>query len=143
MLEAIKTLIRSQKSCVLATAVDNRPYCSLMGYVAEEDCRHIYLLTRRDSRKYRNLVQNPSCSLLIDSRSRQEDRALAQALTIEGACTMVDDKSRAAAITARFNRTHPHLKGFCEDPDAVLLDVAVDCFLLLDGPHAAHFEAVR
>ncbi|MBS3808597.1 MAG: pyridoxamine 5'-phosphate oxidase family protein [Desulfobacterales bacterium] len=80
MRDDIKTLIRNKQHCVLATAVDGLPYCSLMAYATEKDCTRFIMVTYRQTRKFQNISRNPQGSLLIDSR--ETDRP--QALTIEG-----------------------------------------------------------
>ena len=64
----IRELIQSGKTCVLATVSEGQPHCSLMSYAADENGREIYMATLRNTKKYKNLVVNPSVSLLIDSR---------------------------------------------------------------------------
>ena len=59
MFEIVKNLILSKDVCVLATINKDRPHCSLMAYVAEEDCRRVYMATRSDTRKWSNLQDNP------------------------------------------------------------------------------------
>ena len=86
MLEEMKALVRQNDICVLATASQNQPHCSLMAYTTDDECREIYMVTKKLTRKYRNLMENPSVSLLIDTRSEDpgSDRLKAKALTVEG-----------------------------------------------------------
>ena len=82
MLETMKEVMRSQDMCVLATVSGDKPHCSLMAYVTDEDCRTIYMITHRHTAKYRNLTANPCLSLLIDTRliDTGENRQKAKAL---------------------------------------------------------------
>ena len=59
MQDTIRSLLLERNIWVLATAEGNRPHCSLMAYIADDDCRTIYLATHRNTQKYRNLVRNP------------------------------------------------------------------------------------
>ena len=68
MLEKMKNIMRSQDICVLATVSEDKPHCSLMAYLTDDDCRTIYMITHKHTTKYRNLTANPSLSLLIDTR---------------------------------------------------------------------------
>lgn len=68
MLEGMKKLLKSKDTCVLATASGNEPHCSLMSYAVNDDCREIYMMTFRSTRKYENLLSNPVVSLLVDTR---------------------------------------------------------------------------
>jgi nitroimidazol reductase NimA-like FMN-containing flavoprotein (pyridoxamine 5'-phosphate oxidase superfamily) len=142
MLETMKALIREKDLCVLATAIDNRPHCSLMAYAADDQCREIYMVTRRDSTKYRNLMGNPMVSLLIDTREEDlpERRSRARALTVSGRFRPVEDADKREAVRERLLERHPHLHEFAHHPDAELLCVRLESFLLLDGIADAHFE---
>ena len=68
MIKKMKRLVRNKDVCVLATVTKNVPHCSLMSYVADRDCREIYMMTKRGTKKYRNLSANRTVSLLIDTR---------------------------------------------------------------------------
>ena len=68
MLQEMKALAREKNSCVLATIVDRKPYCSLMAYVTNQACTEIYMVTHRQTQKFKNLVADPAVSLLIDTR---------------------------------------------------------------------------
>jgi len=72
----MKSLVLSKDSCVLATSARDKPYCSLMVYTADDQCREIYMVTYRKGTKYANLKENPNVSLLIDTREEHqgEDR---------------------------------------------------------------------
>ena len=56
MLQEMKKLAREKNSCVLATILDTKPYCSLMAYVTNNACTEIYMVTRKSSQKFRNLL---------------------------------------------------------------------------------------
>lgn len=60
MLERMKQLVREKDICVLATVSGSKPHCSLMAYVTDEDCREIYMVSRRQTGKYRNLKKSGS-----------------------------------------------------------------------------------
>ena len=68
MLSTMKNLAKEKDMCVLATASGGAPHCSLMAYVTDEDCSEIYMATQRNTQKYKNVLENPFVSLLIDTR---------------------------------------------------------------------------
>jgi nitroimidazol reductase NimA-like FMN-containing flavoprotein (pyridoxamine 5'-phosphate oxidase superfamily) len=140
MIERIKTLIRENNMCVLATCLDNKPHCSLMGYLADEKAETIYMVTRGETHKYRNMLQNPLVSLLIDTRREQgpESSAQVQALTIAGTCEPLHAESEKRTILERLLSQHPHLKELADHPDAAIIAVKLHSFLLLDGALTAH-----
>jgi len=115
-----------------------------MSYVADEEGREIYLLTRKNTKKYRNLKENPSVSLLIDSRdmdpAHRGDRP--QALTVSGTVQRATDERRKAEILRRLLARHPHLERLAVQPDAEVVVVRVKAFQLLDGITDAYYESV-
>jgi nitroimidazol reductase NimA-like FMN-containing flavoprotein (pyridoxamine 5'-phosphate oxidase superfamily) len=144
MLEKMKAMVKEKDICVLATVSAGHPHCSLMAYVTDEDCREIYMVTYRKSRKYENLIKNPSVSLLIDTREdhRGSRRPEAKALTVSGTFQKIDDEAKRARIRSGLMERHPHLKELMNHPDAEIMSIRIDSFLLLNGLTDAHFEAV-
>jgi nitroimidazol reductase NimA-like FMN-containing flavoprotein (pyridoxamine 5'-phosphate oxidase superfamily) len=144
MLEKMKALVKEKDICVLATVSAGNPHCSLMAYVTDEDCREIYMVSYRQSRKYENLIKNPSVSLLIDTREdhRGSRRPEAKALTVSGTFQKIDEEAKRARIRSRLMGRHPHLKEFMNHPDAEIMCIRINSFLLLNGLTEAHFEAV-
>lgn len=141
MLERMQKLTCENNICVLATARDNKPHCSLMAYVTDDHCREIYMVTSKTSTKYRNLKANQRVSLLIDNRGI-DTRDKTQALTITGRFEpIVNEQSRQVARSLLIG-SHPHLKDLLTDPDAAILRVKIQSFLLLDGPRNAHYETL-
>jgi nitroimidazol reductase NimA-like FMN-containing flavoprotein (pyridoxamine 5'-phosphate oxidase superfamily) len=144
MLEKMKELIRSQDICVLATACDNKPHCSLMAYVADEASREIYMVTHRNTAKFRNATKNPSVSLLIDTRSEDEGerRQRARALTVTGLFERIESAERREAIRARLLDRHAHLREFIAHPEAEVFAVKIHALQLLDGITDSYYETV-
>jgi nitroimidazol reductase NimA-like FMN-containing flavoprotein (pyridoxamine 5'-phosphate oxidase superfamily) len=99
------------------------------------------MVTHRGTKKYKNLMQNPAVSLLIDTREEVE-RTQAQALTVEGVFQKIQDEDKQTLIRSRLLAVHPHLQDFVDHPDAELLCIKVESFLLLTGLYEAHFEAL-
>jgi nitroimidazol reductase NimA-like FMN-containing flavoprotein (pyridoxamine 5'-phosphate oxidase superfamily) len=141
MIEKIKDLIKRKDMCVLATAFDNKPHCSLMAYVTDDDCGAIYMVTGRETTKYRNISANPQVSLLIDTREEHpgDSRPKAQALTVSGVFEPLEDEERRQGIRTRLLERHPHLWELLEKSDAEILCIKVQSFLLLDGLSDAHY----
>jgi len=144
MLERMKTLAREKDICVLATVSGGNPHCSLMAYVTDDDCREIYMVTHKETKKYKNLLENPSVSFLIDTREEHTGsrRPRAKALTVTGLFQKMEGEAKKKRARARLLERHPHLAGFIDQADAELLCIKVTSFLLLNGLTDAHFEAV-
>jgi nitroimidazol reductase NimA-like FMN-containing flavoprotein (pyridoxamine 5'-phosphate oxidase superfamily) len=143
-LEKMKAMVSDQDICVLATTSEGKPHCSLMAYVPDESCREIYMVTHRNTRKYRNLCENPALSLLIDTRESRADRnrTEAKALTVSGIFEELEERERLRRIRTELLGRHPHLDNFMSHHDAVILCIRVSSFLLLDGLMDAHFETL-
>lgn len=142
MLKEMKALARQKNICVLATVAGDRPYCSLMAYVTDENCEEIYMVTLRNTQKYKNLTQNPAVSLLIDTRENSP-RSEAQALTVEGVCAEIQSEEKRKKVRAKLLAVHPPLADFIHHPEAEILCIQIDSFLLLNGLQDAHFESIK
>lgn len=144
MLKEMKALAKQQNICVLATVSGGKPHCSLMAYAIDDDCREIYMVTHRETSKYRNLTENPSVSLLIDTRGERAGSpgSAAKALTVSGLFQRIDKQDKREFARARLLEKHPHLKGFIDHPDAELLCIRVVSFLLLTGLTDSHYHIV-
>ena len=142
MLEKMRELLKELDMCVLATAHEDRPHCSLMAYVTDSEGSRIYMITQRKTKKYRYLLENPHVSLLVDTRCAWglPDRGKVQALTVYGMFEPVADPDAGEAALRRIVERHPHLKQVAEQPDAELFSIRVESFLLLDGVSSACFE---
>ncbi len=143
MLPKMKKLLKEKDICVLATASGNRPHCSLMAYVADEEGREIYMATLRDTKKFRNLTENPAVSLLIDTREEDSGsrRSQARALTVNGVFQRVE-RERQAPIRARILERHPHLQDLFARGEAEVFVVRVESFQLLEGTTDSYFVRV-
>ena len=143
MLEKMKALVREKDVCVLSTvSQDATPHCSLMAYVADEECSEIYMATHSSTMKYKNLLNNPAVSLLIDSRE-VTPRQQAQALTVNGVFQPIEDEHKRDWAEARLLIQHPHFKDFIENPDTALICIKLQSFLLLDGLTDSHFVNLK
>ena len=144
MIELMKKLAKEKDLCVLATVSGEKPHCSLMAYTTDEDCSEIYMATHRSTKKFKNLVENPSVSLLIDTREEHKGshRPEAKAMTVSGAFERLKDNQKKAWARAKLLSRHPHLKEFLDHPDAEVFGIKVRSFLLLDGLTDAHFEEI-
>jgi nitroimidazol reductase NimA-like FMN-containing flavoprotein (pyridoxamine 5'-phosphate oxidase superfamily) len=145
MLEKMKEMVRFQKMCVLATVSGGQPHCSLMSYAVDDDCREIYLLTFKNTKKYKNMNNNPAVSLLIDTREEDhgEMRRHAKALTANGVFVEVTDPARRDMIKARLLARHPQLHILAENPDAEYFAVRIKSLQLLEGVSEASFATLE
>jgi nitroimidazol reductase NimA-like FMN-containing flavoprotein (pyridoxamine 5'-phosphate oxidase superfamily) len=142
MLDKMKGLIREKDICVLSTVSGNKPHCSLMAYTTDSECRKFYMVTSRETRKYRNLTDNPNVSLLIDTReeNRGPHRNQASALTVSGQIEEIRDLKKQREISHLLLERHPHLEELFNRDDTAILCVKPDSFLLLRGVSEAYYE---
>jgi nitroimidazol reductase NimA-like FMN-containing flavoprotein (pyridoxamine 5'-phosphate oxidase superfamily) len=143
-LEAIKYLIRDNSLCVLATASADRPHCSLMAYVVNEECTEFCMATPRDSKKYRNLVANAQVSLLIDNRDRHGPTTTPEtkALTVGGVFRPLSDGPELDPARSRLLARHPEMAAFFHHADTVVFSVKVESYQLLEGIAESSFITV-
>jgi nitroimidazol reductase NimA-like FMN-containing flavoprotein (pyridoxamine 5'-phosphate oxidase superfamily) len=143
MLETMKALVRGKDMCVLATSANNKPHCSLMAYVTNEQCDEIYMVTDKLTRKYSNLKENPAACVLIDTRDDDTGlgRLRAKALTVTG-CFQEIDQEKKDVVQKELLRKHPHLSELIFLPGATVLSLKVESFLLLEGVTKSYFETL-
>lgn len=139
MLESIQEIIRTNNLAVLATCAENQPHCSLMAYIFHEEQGLIYMMTQKDSRKFRNISANPRVSLIVDTRhDNLEKRTSIKALTINGTCRPVEQTGQNG-LKDLLLKKHPQLKALADHQDALVIEISAESFLLLDGVNNAFF----
>ena len=144
MLQKMKAFLKERDLCVLATCAGGKPHCSLMAYMTDETVETVFMATLRDTQKFKNLSDNPQVSFLVDDRgSEGRTRAETQALTVSGTFEPMEDPVERGAVLARMADKHPHLDGLLKHPEAEVLRIRLESFLLLRGALDAHFEKVR
>lgn len=131
-------LLRSNNILVLATQSDTGPYTSLMAYACSENGREIYMLSSRNSQKWKNLQTYPKVSLLVDDRDGKLDkkRQKIKALSVSGSFSQVTESEKdpiLELIAAQSPFTSSNFSG----PDYSVIKIKVESFLLLDGPKNA------
>ena len=144
MIEKMRDLIKTQLVCVLATVSGEQPHCSLMSYAVDAECREMFMVTFRNTKKYRNLINNPSVSLLIDSRDEERGAKSHQtrALTVNGMFEEVKNREKREVIRTRLLERHPHLQALADDPNAEFFTVRIKSMQLLEGPVESSFMTV-
>jgi nitroimidazol reductase NimA-like FMN-containing flavoprotein (pyridoxamine 5'-phosphate oxidase superfamily) len=142
MLEEMKALVKQKDMCVLATVSGGNPHCSLMAYATNDDCREVYMVTQKGTKKYKNLIENPLVSLLIDTREEQHASGplQAKALTIAGLFQEINDEGNKRLARVRLLERHPNLAEFIDQADTELLCIKATSFLLLKGLKEDYFD---
>lgn len=77
-------LLINEKLCIMATCWEDKPYLSLMNFTYLEVENKVVLSTRRNSKKYDNILKNKHISLLVfSSIDGVSATLLGTALTLE------------------------------------------------------------
>lgn len=126
-MQIIDDLILSKDICVLATSDGIEPHASLMHFLVDHAAMKFYFLSRKDSRKNKNIKKCPHVSLLIDRRDE------AMALTIQGVYSPIRKTQTIDAIIKLFLKKHPHMKTFADHPDTELIRIQARSAQLLQG----------
>jgi general stress protein 26 len=144
MLEKMKNIVKGNDLCVLATVSEGKPHCSLMSYISDEEGHEIYLISHKQTKKYTNLMENPTVGLLIDTREEEKGqrRIHIKALTVSGEFQTIKDPGKRKLIRSKFLKRHPHLADFLNDPGAEIFSIRIKSFQLLDGVKNAFFETI-
>ncbi len=142
MIERMKALVREKGFCVMATVSGEEPHCSLMSYAVDDDCRDVYMITDRQTKKYRNLTGNGTVSLLVDSREEDRGTGEIQALTMSGEFRKIESADESKAALARLLKRHPRLKPLADMPGVEVFAIRIRSFQLLEGISDSYFAAV-
>src|SRR5512137_1024930 len=93
--DEMKNLLKAGNMCVLCTCAEGKPHCSLMAYVTDDSVTKVFMVTLKETQKYRNFLQNPQASLLVDTRNEPQTagRGGIRALTVSGTFQVIGDES--------------------------------------------------
>lgn len=129
----VRKLCASQKLAVLCTQSGNQPYASLMAFFVSLDLKRLYLMTPKDTRKFKNLAANPRVAVLVTSSENQpSDFQQAMAATVIGSAAEIRGPNRQRLID-RYIEKHPHLVDFATSPSSALVEVAVETYVLVEN----------
>jgi nitroimidazol reductase NimA-like FMN-containing flavoprotein (pyridoxamine 5'-phosphate oxidase superfamily) len=129
-------ILKETDLCVLCTSRDDVPDASLMLYTTDDACTGLYMVTRENTEKYRNIVKNPSVSVLVDTRGAAADASWTKAMTISGEARVVNDPAMSREWIARLTARHPQVSGLARDAGARVIEVRMTRILFLDSADA-------
>ena len=128
----LKDLFRAQLFASLATLQGGKPYNNLIAYCVTDDLKSMLFITRRDTRKYTNLVSNNNVSVLIDSRSNQgSDLRNAMAVTAIGSAEELSDSRKRQEMLDLYLIKHHDLEKFAHSPESALFIVMVRQYIIV------------
>lgn len=121
----LQRVIAPQRFAVLATQENEQPYINLVAFAASDDLELILFATDRNTRKYRNILQNEKVALLIDSRhNNASDFTDAFAITALGLAGEIPQNSGDKLITKYLN-IHPSLSEFISRSETTIIRINV------------------
>lgn len=127
--ERVTVLLKSQPLAVLATTDGGLPHASLVAFTSAPDLSRLFFLTKRKTRKFNNISNNPAVALLIDDRKNQgEDFTGALSVTALGAASEVIPAERKILLPAMLIR-HPELEDFAADPQTAFMVARITRYL--------------
>ncbi|MEN6620249.1 MAG: pyridoxamine 5'-phosphate oxidase family protein [Smithella sp.] len=137
-LEEMLVPFNALRFAVLATVEEGKPYTSIIAFALTPDCRTLIFTTSSATRKYRNIINQPAVSILLDNRSQNaDDINSAQAVTLLGTAKKVRTTARKAEYSEIFVNRHPELADFINDSKTALIAVTIE-----QAVHVIHFKNV-
>ena len=132
--QEIKKLLENQRLGVLSTISDNKPYPNLVAFVAPEDLKYIIFATLKDTQKYKNIINNPEISILIDNR---ENKSLnfneILIVTAFGKAEIMENDD----FKKIYLEKHPYLSDFLKTSGCSLIKMEVEKYQFI-----SHFQDV-
>ena len=133
MKEFVENALQAVRFAVLSTESDGQPHASLIAITPAGGCRHLIFATYRDTRKYRNLVDNSRVAVFIDGRDvAASSPREGFVLTALGRAEEIMNAEHGAALRAHLER-HPDLKSFLQSADCALFRVTVGAYQVVRG----------
>jgi len=122
--ELLREILSTQYFAVLNTIGQGLPHSNLVSFAATEDLRSLVFVTSRNTRKYRNIQDNHSISLLIDNRTNRPSDT-SQAIAIAAIGTAREETDNRSLLREIFLARHPQLSHFVEAPDRAIMVVTI------------------
>ena len=134
MKESIKVklikLLKTQRFAVIATQGEGELYTNLVAFLVEENLKHIYFPTLKNTKKYKNLSSNLKISLLVDNRvNKPKDIKKAITVTAVGKSYETQD----IEVIKKFLLKHPYLKDFVNSKDCTMIKIKVEKYIIVDN----------
>jgi len=115
--KAIRELLLQQKLATLATCKTKQPYVTLVAFAATHDLKKLIFATKKQTKKYSDLMTNKKVSILIDNRTN-----------------LTSDFNRGMAL---YTKKHPNLEEFAKSSDCSLFKVEIHTYRIV-----RHFQHV-
>jgi uncharacterized pyridoxamine 5'-phosphate oxidase family protein len=127
--QLLEKVLNTQYFAVLNTLGEGLPYSNLVSFAVTENLRALVFVTKRNTRKYRNIQENKNISLLIDNRTNQPSD-VSQAIAITAIGTAGEEIENKSSLQAIFLARHPQLKQFVDDPNNAIMLMIVSEYII-------------
>jgi heme iron utilization protein len=127
----LKEFFQTQKLTALATQEPGHPYLSLMAFVITDDLNSMIIVTKKDTRKYFNMVNTPGVAFMIDNRS-EEEIDFQNTLSVTGIGNAMETKgTEKESLMTLFVEKHPGLEPFVRSEGCALLKIKIEKFFIV------------
>lgn len=135
-METCIQLIKNNDILVLATCVEKKPHTSLMAYTSSDDGLEIYMLSSTESKKWKNINQNPNVGIMIDDRDEklEESRHTVKALTLTGRHVPIISDTERNSVFNSISKSIPSISEQFTGSNNDIIRIKVASMQLLDGP---------
>jgi nitroimidazol reductase NimA-like FMN-containing flavoprotein (pyridoxamine 5'-phosphate oxidase superfamily) len=126
----IDNLLAAQLFGVLNTWNKQGPHSSLVAFFSSDDISAIYFAAIRSTQKYRNILENPNVSFLVDNRlNTQNDLRKATSIICYGTAGEITGNERTE-ISAAYLEKYPSLHNFIGDPECAVVKIKIAKYVI-------------
>jgi len=131
--ELVGNALQGSRFAVLSTEGDGQPHASLIAITPAGGPRHLIFATYRDTRKYRNLIDNSKVAIFVDGREAAAAGSREGfVLTALGRAEEIGSAEHNEALNAHLHR-HPDLDSFLRSAGCALFRVTIGSYQIVRG----------
>lgn len=131
-LSRLRNFFQTQKLTALATQEPGHPYLSLMAFVMTDDLSSLIIATKKETRKYFNMVKTPGVAFLIDNRSDERD-LFQNTMVVTGIGRAMEiEEIEKKSFQTLFVEKHPELETFVKSRESALFKIIIDSLVVIN-----------
>ncbi len=133
MKRTVASLLTQQAQCVLATMGDQQAALHLMAYAFSLDLGEIYLASKQDTQKIKNMRANPNVTCLWDNRTgNNSDHTEGFAMSGFGEARELTGDS-ARSVSSLLLQRNATLMPLLDDPGTRIIAIRIDRYQWVEG----------